>query len=393
MKIAGIIAEYNPFHTGHDYHIRQTRERTGADAVAVMMSGNFVQRGGPAVADKWTRAHAAVDGGADIVFELPTYYAHATAQLFACGAVKSLMYTGAVDYLSFGTETEDFLKIAETVVERSWFIEGRLQNMLTPGMPYPVAYAKAVEAECGIGADIISAPNNMLALEYYKVLARERSSIEPVCIQRQGAGYHDMQAKGGFVSASALRKMLEAGENWSVYMPPAVAQVYKDAYQHKDFPVSEKQFDNALLSVLRRLPDEFLCGIADMPSAGFENRISEMANKAGSVAELISLCMVKQYTASRVRRIIWNCFLGVPNLGYDIEPTYLRVLAMNETGKTALRKIKDCASLPIVTKTADFEKDELFSLDLRASDMYYASAKQTAKRTGNVDYLRSPIVL
>lgn len=393
MKIAAIIAEYNPFHTGHAYHIAQTRAQTGADAVAVMMSGNFVQRGGPAVADKWTRARAAVVGGADIVFELPTYYAHATAQLFAHGAVKSLMYTGAVDFLSFGTETENFLELAQTIVERSWFIEGRLQKTLSPGMPYPIAYAKAVEEECGIGADIISAPNNMLALEYYKVLARERSSIEPVRIQRQGTGYHDTNVQGGFASATALRKMLETGGSWDAYMPPAVAGIYKEAMENGDFPVREAQFDSAVLSVLRRLPDEFLCGIADMPSAGFENRILEMANKADSVEELVSNCMVKQYTASRVRRIIWNCFLGLPNLGYDIEPTYLRVLAMNETGKAVLKKMKDNARLPIVTKTADFEKDELFSLDLRASDLYFASAKQSDKRKGNADYLRSPIVL
>ncbi len=393
MKIAGIIAEYNPFHTGHAYHIEKTRALSGADAVAVIMSGHFVQRGGPAIADKWTRAEAAVAGGADVVFELPTYYAHAPAQLFAYGAVKSLMRTGVVDVLSFGAENENFEDIAKTVIDRAWFIEERLSQNLAPGMPYPVAYAMAVEAECGIPAEVFSTPNNMLALEYLKVLAHERSSIEPLCIARAGAGYHDTKVKDGFASATAIRHMLRGGDGaWKDYMPPAVAAVYADALENKWFPVEEKQFDSAVLAVLRRMSPEMLCDIADMPE-GFANRISEMTHKATSVEDLISRCSVKHYTTARIRRLLWSCWLGLPRLGYTVEPTYLRALAFNETGTTVLKQMKEEGNIPLVIKSADFEADALFYLDVRATDLYFACAPNAENRLGNQDYTRSPSVI
>lgn len=394
MKIAGIIAEYNPFHTGHAYHIEQTRRRSGADGVAVMMSGNFVQRGGPAVADKWTRARAAVAGGADLVMELPVYYAHAPAQLFAYGGVQSFIKSGCIDVLSFGAETPGFLEMAKTVVERECFVEGRLQNTLTPGGPYPVAYAKAVEAECGIAAEVLSKPNNILALEYVKALTHAHSRIEPLCIERVGAGYHDMQAKCGFASATALRKKISDGDvSWEQYMPEAVLNIYNEAKKQGKFPVTEKQFDTAVLSVLRRVPARLLRGIADMPPAGFENRIAQTAVGAEGVEQLTALCTAKNYTTARVRRVVWNCFLGLPELGYAVEPTYLRVLAFNETGKAILKKMKQTSTIPLVTKAADFEADELFTLDVRATDLYFSSSPNAQNRRGGADYTVSPFVL
>ncbi len=393
MKIAGIIAEYNPFHTGHAYHIAQTRALSGADGVAVMMSGNFVQRGGPAIADKWTRARAAVAGGADLVMELPTYFALAPAQLFAAGAVNSFMQSGVVDVLSFGAETPGFLEIAEAVIEREWFIEERLREMLTPGEPYPITYAKAVEAECGIETGILSAPNNMLALEYMKALAHERSSIEPLCIERAGAGYHDVQAKDGFASATALRKKIAEGESsWEQYMPKAVLNIYKEAQAQGKFPVTEKMFDTALLSFLRALPAKQFACVSDMPD-GFENRIVQMAKQAISIEELCTFCSTKHYTAARVRRLIWGCFLGLPQLGYDAAPTYLRVLAFNEKGRAILKEMKEVSMLPIIVKTADYEADALFNADVRATDLYFTSSLNEENRRGGLDYILSPEVI
>ncbi len=394
MKIAGIIAEYNPFHTGHAHHIAQTRALSGADGIAVMMSGNFVQRGGPSIADKWTRARAAVAGGADVVFELPVYYAHAPAQVFAYGGVQSFIKSGCIDVLSFGAETPGFLAMAKTVAAREWFIDGRLQNTLTPGEAYPIAYAKAVEAECGIAADILSKPNNILALEYVKALAHARSRIEPLCIERIGAGYHETQAKDGFASATALRKKIVEGDvSWEQYMPEAVLNIYKEANAQHKFPVTEKQFDTAVLSVLRRVPARLLRGIADMPPAGFENRIAQMAVGAESIEQLTALCGAKHYTTARVRRVVWNCFLGLPELGYAVEPTYLRVLAFNEKGRGILKKMKQTSTIPLVTKAADFEADELFTLDVRATDLYFASAQTMENRCGGADYKISPFAL
>ena len=204
----------------------------------------------------------------------------------------------------------------------------------------------------------------------------------------------DIQASGGFASATALRKKITDGDaSWEQYMPEMARNIYKEANVQNKFPVTEKQFDTAVLSVLRRVPSRLLRSIAYMPPAGFENRIAQTAKQATSIEELCALCGAKQYTAARVRRVVWNCFLGLPELGYAIEPTYLRVLAMNETGKAILKQMKKTSTIPLVTKTAGFEADELFALDVRATDLYFASLPDAENRRGGADYTTSPCVL
>ena len=211
MKTIGIIAEYNPFHTGHEYHILKTKELTGADRVVVIMSGNFVQRGTPAICDKYTRATAAILGGADLVLELPAYYSCGSAEFFAMGAVSILNQLQIIDYLSFGTESdniESLNQIADILVNEPDEYKSLLMNELNSGNNMAVARSNALLTYTGnsLFHDLVNSPNNILALEYLKALKNFCSPISPVNILREGAGYHDKSFDMKHTSATALRE-------------------------------------------------------------------------------------------------------------------------------------------------------------------------------------------
>ena len=216
MKTLGIISEYNPFHNGHMYHIKKSKEITGADTVIAVMSGNFVQRGEAACADKWLRAGIAVSCGVDLVIELPFVYACNSAGAFARGAVGILDKLGAVDYLSFGSESGSLDELMVFTAEDESFKE-RLHHALDMKMSYP----KAMEFAAGDEKGIMSGPNNILAIEYLKELKRTCSSIIPVTVKRSDKGYHSLETAGKYASASKIRSMMTAGEDYSSYVPVA----------------------------------------------------------------------------------------------------------------------------------------------------------------------------
>ncbi len=393
MKIAGIVAEYNPFHNGHKYHIEQTRQKTGADAIAVVMSGNFVQRGDCAIMDKWSRAHAAILGGADLVIELPVYYALGVAPLFAFGAVSILNALGCVEFISFGMEEENtrtLYKIAEALATVGETIDCETKKYLDNHTGYPAAREKALCSLLNIDAKILQSPNNMLAIEYMRTLISLKSTIKPVGINRIGAAYHDASMENEFSSATAIRKSVFEETAVAHTMPADVYDIFS-----KKTPVFTHNFDKAILSFLRRTKADELKNIIDMPQ-GFENRIISMAKKACSIDELIELCCARQYTRSRIRRLLFASFIGIQNMGYDKIPSYIRVLGANKKGRELLAKMSDTACVPIITKTADFinkDSDELFLLDVMATDLYTASQDESSMRMGGTDYTTSPIML
>ena len=398
MKIAGIIAEYNPFHNGHQYQIHQTRRVTGADAVVCIMSGHFVQRGDCAAADKWTRAHAALLGGADLVLELPVYYSLAVAQLFAFGAVCTLDALGCVDFLSFGTEASDLSVLsflAEKLACEPDKIEQEVQKYLDGYTGYPAARQKAIVSLYGVDATILETPNNMLALEYLRQLFLQKSVLKPVGIQRLKAAYHDITIASEIASASAIRNALEHGDSIQNTVPANVYTLYEQMRSSGIFPVFTKQFDQMLLSALRRSKPEDLSGILDMPH-GFENRILELANKAGTIEELVELCKVRQYTRARIQRLLFAALIGIPDMGYAVPPSYVRVLGMNPIGRTVLSKMRETCRLPIITKTASFpakDTNPLFRLDCRSTDLYNLAYSRPEHRGGGKDFTTSPIIL
>ncbi len=309
---AGIICEFNPFHGGHKYLINKIKKN--GDAAVCCMSGNFVQRGEFAVFDKFKRAKTALEGGADLVIELPASCSTLSAEGFAKSAVRLLKSTGIIDSLAFGAETDSIekLKTAADLLNDA-DIKARIVNEMKKGIPYPAARKNVLKT------DLLDKPNNILACEYLRF-----ADIPCTAVRRIGRG-HDTDDV--LYSSSAIRKTLNKNEISSIY-----------------------NCEIAVLAKLRQLNKTDFAKIADV-SEGLENRIYDAVREASSIDELYKLIKTKRYTLSRIRRIILRAYLGI----YDnsAEAPYIRILGFNEAGKKLLSEMKKKADLPIITKYSD----------------------------------------
>lgn len=368
MKIAGIIAEYNPFHKGHEYHINMTRNLTEAEGIVAVLSGNFVQRGEAAVCDKYARAQIAIEGGADLVVELPCVYACQSAEFFAKGGVGILEKMGC-DYISFGMESEDLqelIEIAKKVKNPDEDFKDRLADALKEGVSYPKALSKA------LGTDVVDTPNNVLAIEYLKAI----ESLKPIGIRRKGS-FHDQPG-----SASDVRERLGRGEDVGGLVPKYTANILKGKKQP-----DKGIFESLVLYKLRTMSAEEISRLPDV-TEGLENRIKEGALNSKTFDELCEFVKTKRYTMARIRRIFVNALLGITKDDLGLPPQYIRVLGMNETGMKILADLKSKTDIPVITKTADAEKCRMLEIDITASDIY-------SLLTGNMamtDYTNSPII-
>jgi len=354
MKIAAIIAEYNPFHDGHKYHIAETRRITGATHVVIVMSGNFTQRGDVAILPKHERVKAALNGGADLVIELPVAFALSSAEQFAFGAVTLLNSLGCVDILSFGSESGDIELLGEAAgaVHYAQTTEEFFMAMKR-GKTYPAALQAAVsEFYTDDVVDILTSPNNTLAVEYLKALNESGSEIKPFTIKRVGAN-HDAEPAlvcppdGGvsrpenFPCASQIRKAMLAGEADAIYGVPT------------DF-ADINRLETAILAKLRMMSESQIKKSPNVHS-GLENRIFKAARAARSLNELYFLIKTKRYTLARIRRAVLCAFLGITQGDVKLQPQYVRILGMNDKGKEILASCSK-SSLPIDTSLAALAK-------------------------------------
>lgn len=399
MKIAALVAEYNPFHNGHAYHIEQTKAQCGADAVVAVMSGNFVQRGEAAIADKFLRAHAAVLGGCDLVIELPVSYALGSAKRFAYGAIDLISKMGCVNYVSFGSECGDIekLKTLNSSLNTEEFSCAQ-KKFSDEGISYPLARSLAArELLSSEYADMLSEPNNILALEYINEIESRAPDLHPITIQRFGAFHDDNNTYGAFASASAIRASSELNMDISRFVPKHCYHLYKEAARKGVFYVNQNQFDTLVLSHLIRLTHDELSEVPDV-SEGLENRIYDAIRSSQSLCELFDLVKSKRFTHSRIRRVIMCAYLGINNRDIKIPPQYIRVLSQNKTGSRVLREMKKCAKIPIITKPAHIKRygedaKAQFALEARATRLYsYALPDSEYRRTLN-DYTRSACVI
>ena len=368
MKTAGIIAEYNPFHNGHKYHIEETRKATGAEGVIVVMSGNFVQRGEYAICDKWSRAKMAICGGADLVIELPVVYSCQSAEYFAKGAV-SILENLNCNYLSFGTEadnTEEIIKIAEFLKNPDDNFKKALEESLQNGESYPKALAKA------LGKDEINTPNNVLGIEYIKQI----KNMIPFGVKRQGS-LHD--GKG---SASDIRAKISNNENAENLMP----QTSLDALENSA-KANREAYEKLVLYKLRTITAEELKNVPDV-TEGLENRIIQMSHKATNLEELLDLIKTKRYTMARIRRILNNALLGITKDDITKAPEYIRVLGMNKKGMEILSDLRDKTQIPIITKMADAPKSVMLDKDINATNIY----SLLADKPSMADLTTSPVI-
>ena len=372
MKICGIIAEYDPFHTGHAYQISALRQTLGEDcAVICVMSGNWTQRGGSALVDKHTRAKMALIGGADLVLELPLPCAISSAEGFARGGVAVLNATGIVTHLCFGSECGDLSLLSRTAQHLDCEEYRReLHTALNQGLSFPAARQQAVQHLIGNDADCLSLPNNNLGVEYLRALNRLDSPIIPITIKREGAG-HGQSPAGGFASASYLRQQISAG-NWSDASPfllPEVLELLQDT-PRSDFSRAER----AVLYQLRRMSAEEMAALPDC-GEGLSNRLYQAIRTETSIDGILTAVKTKRYTHARLRRILLWAFLGLTAKDRLETPPYLRVLGMNDTGRILLRSMNEQALLPILTKPAHVrnlsaEAHRLFDAESRATDLY-----------------------
>ena len=366
MKTAGIVAEYNPFHNGHKYHIEKTKELTGADSVVAVMSGNFVQRGETAILSKWARAKAAIDNGVDLVIELPTLWSIARAQSFAGGAVSLLKALGCVDVISFGSECGDIDKLRETAFALSdEAVVNRMKDNLEIGMSFAGARAEAVRTLKGDDFfDILNEPNNTLGVEYIIANENTQPAAETVTVKRCGAAHDSIIRDENFASAADIRQMMLTGSNWQRFVPQSMVDIYNKEVADNAGPTPYSKLEFSILCCMRQLRVEDIAVTPDV-SEGTENRIHDAALKARTLDELFSFAKTRRYPHARIRRIVLASFLGFTKEQCAGQPPYIKVLAMNQKGREILKKAKETATLPIITKASDVD-----SLDERAKEVY-----------------------
>ena len=389
MSVAGIVAEYNPFHTGHAYHIAQTRRALGEDAAVIcVMSGNWVQRGECALTDKWTRAGLALRGGADLVLELPLPWAVASAEAFARGAVGLLKATGVVDTLSFGSESgrsADLRRIAAAVESEEF--RDALRGELDKGRPFAQARQRAAARVVGQAAALLERPNDSLAVEYIRAAGED---LNILAIPRQGTAHDSPAPEGGFASASYLREALRRGEDASHWLLPVAGETLRKASLTR-----MENVERAVLSRLRTMTEGDFAALTDSAAAeGLPRRLVRAARQAGSLAEFYDLAKTKRYAHARIRRLALRAFLGLREGDAPKNPQYLRVLAFNGRGRALLKEMKGRAALPLLTKPAHVralsgEAQVLFELESRATDLF-GLCFDTVRPCG-MDYTTGPV--
>lgn len=416
MKTAAIIAEYNPFHDGHKYQIEETRRLTGADFILVIMSGDFVQRGAPAIYNKYIRTELALLGGADAVIELPSLYAVSSAEFFAGGGITLLNHLGMIDFLSFGSECGDISLIkncAKLLFPETPEYHDTLQSFLKQGLSFPAARNKAVlksfpsenlNRNCADTAfvseetvnTLFSSPNNILALEYCKALLLSNSNIAPVTIKRQGDSYHETAMNmdaSVFSSASAIRNAIEQGNAAVTGNFPACFLTCDDfsSLLHYKLITEQEQGFSKYLDCSCALSDKI---IKNLPA--FTN-----------FTDFCTLLKSKDITYTRISRVLIHILLGItaesccsqPLPGSKLSVPYARLLGFKRASAPLLSAVKKNSSIPLISKLADatdlLDNHALSMLkqDVLAGNIYEAVYYNKYKKGPLNEYKQSPVIL
>ena len=394
--VAGIIAEYNPFHLGHAWQISALRHRLGEDcSVVAVMSGNFVQRGECAVAGKHARAEAAVRCGVDLVLELPTAYAAATAEIFARGGVGLLAASGVVTHLCFGSEEGELAPIADTAA----CLEGEsytalLRENLARGMSFAAARQQAAEALVGPAARCLAQPNANLGVEYLRALKCLGGGMIPLTVRRIGSG-HDSAEAGEYPSASLIRECMRSGRSWADMVPPESGRILCRELAAGRAPASLALAERAVLSVLRRMAEEELRPY-DGGSEGLYRRFYGALHRGATLEEVLALAKTKRYSHARLRRLALAAWLGLSP--EPAELCCLRVLAANARGCALLREMKGRALLPVVTKPADGKRlgpdvRQLLEEEARCTDQFALCCPALSAWTPGCEFTTNPVIL
>ena len=415
MKIVGLIAEYNPFHFGHKYHLNISKQLTGADYSIAIMSGSFVQRGEPSIVDKWTKAKIAIDNGVDLVIELPFIFSTQSAELFAYGGIALLDNLKIVDYVAFGSELGnlDYLKeIAQVLIKEPPYYKQKLKKYLNMGYSFPVSRSNALEDyfnKYGTKKkhskrikDILQMPNNILAIEYLKALKNLNSQIKPITIERIGSSYSENLLNHKMASATSIRNAM-LNNNIDLieeYVPKETLHHlvdYINKYKYFNTLDNYSQIVQYLLTIGNK---DCLTKIMDIET-GLENRIIEKSTQYSDINSLVQSIVTKRHTKTRIQRILIHLMIDLTKPAFEelfqYYPSYLRVLGANEKGFVLLNKIKQKSNLPIVTKFADYNKydnphlNKIIHFDKKATDLFFLGLDSVKPFVG-MDYYTTPYI-
>lgn len=419
MKVLGVVTEYNPFHNGHQYHIRKSKEQTGCDYTVAVMSGHFLQRGEPALLDKWRRGEMALHSGVDLVLEIPTVYACSTAEFFSYGSLQLLNHTGIITDLAFGSEYGEISllqTLAEILTKSPSEYEGYLKAALKDGKLFPVARAEALsryikkhrtleDSSLEALEQVLKSPNNILGIEYLKTLIQTGSSIKPHTIQRISAPYHERKIQGSIASATAIREHLLSGkalEDLRSVLPETSYLLLTSAIEEGSAPVFTRNFRGLLLGLLRRSSPEGLQEIFDV-NEGLEHRLLDAGRKNTTVKEVLEAVKTKRYTYTRIQRILMHLLLDLTRedlLAYNQSggPKYLRVLAFNDHGRRLLKKMQKTSTLPIITNLKHYHphtplERSMLEYDVKGTDLYTLGMPNPRIKTHALEYRKSPFYL
>ena len=414
MKAVGLVTEYNPFHNGHLYHLNKAMELTGADISVAVMSGDFVQRGEPAVLDKYTRTSMALNSGVNLVVELPVNYAVSSAESFAAGALKVLDYIKA-DSIAFGSESgniERLSKLAHILCDNEDTLYKEISKYTANGISYAAARQKVVEKLTDKDtAAMLTSSNNILAVEYLKAIIKNNYAIKPYTIKRQGDSYNDTDIRSEYASATALRGNLKA-DNISKYIPVKAGlilssntnYIYPDDITEALFTrllgiLFASSYDkNVFIENVMRYPDvnkeiagRLYKSAMDMITRTVPQGAESKDNGAFSFGSLCEHIKTKEVPLSRIKRALVRITLGLDKKHmekYANEP-YIRVLGFDKKGQEYLSYIRKTVEVPLITKTADYK--EMLLDDIHAANIYnmIVAGKYGVKELG--DFVRGPV--
>ena len=370
LKISAVICEFNPLHMGHKLLLDQMKAIS--DGIVCVMSGNFVQRGEPAILGKWARTRLALQNGADLIVELPLPWACSGAEHFAAGGV-ALAEALRCDLLVFGSEVPDVSRMdaaAEALLSPK-FSES-FSEVPDKGLSFAQRREAALHSMLGeTASSLLQKPNCILGIEYLKAIRRQNAALTPIAIPREGAGHDRAAENQEYRSAGELRHLLRTGGKLAGLVPENVCVTLEQLLSSGHCPASLSWLERSILCKLRTMKPEDFSALPDL-SEGLENRLHTAAREARSLEELYSLVKSKRYSHARIRRLVMSAFLEIPS-GLPELPLYLRILGMTETGA---RILKDATpTLPVAVRPVDFERlggsfANLFRLEARADDLY-----------------------
>ncbi len=411
MKAVGLVVEYNPFHNGHKWHLSTAKKLTGCNYAVGVMSGNFLQRGEPAMFDKWKRAEMAIRGGVDLVIELPVPFAVRSAQYFAGGAVRLLSSLGVVSHVCFGSECEDvdLLKKISKAID-SPGVQTLFRSQIKSGYTYAHALSSSIANELSIPENLLSTPNSILGVEYIRAISKFAPSIVPVAIRRRESNYHDSQIDTPFASATAIRQAL-MNQEYSLLekaLPPTTLEIIMELLKLRRGPVTWLPFSSLVLAKLRIAGLNFLKQLPHI-SEGLEYKLFHSALAATTIDELIALLKSKRYTFTRIQRLLIYVLLELTAESMDFfdktGPLYARILGFNDNGRNLLKYMANHSSIPLITKTTHYldssskmydqltPLQRMLSFDILATDIYSLGMPESAWRLGGWDFRLHPFYI